>query len=90
MIAKQLPLTAPVILRDPIYRGVAFGPKDIIDPSERVHVALGKYVGRYGRLPREVICHPGMAVEIGAECMGVPVLGTGASRHVVLVGPRED
>ncbi len=92
MSAKQLTLRVdpdplPDRLRDPVYLGFAFGPKDV--PMESCQRAIARFVQRKGHQPRQIICHPIYADAIGTECMGIPVYGEGRARYVVLAGPQE-
>lgn len=94
MKAKQLPLTArpaiepfPTTLRDPVYRGVAFGTKD--RPADIANAFVDTYIKRRKHAPRELHCHPSMVEVIGQEVMGVPVLGVGKALRVFLLVPQE-
>jgi hypothetical protein len=94
MTARQLPLTDrptiepfPERLRDPVYLGFAFDPK--ARPAESCAIAIDAYARRKGTPPRHLICHPSYAEVVGQECQGIPVLGEGRARYVVLVGPQE-
>jgi hypothetical protein len=89
---KQLTLAVdpdplPTTLRDPIYAGYAWGPKD--RPADVAVSVLEKYRRRTSRNPREVICHPSAADVIAAEVGGIPVIGTGRALRVLLLGPIE-
>lgn len=94
MKAKQLPLTArpaiesfPERLRDPVYCGFAFGPKDQVGVIARDVVRL--FTQRKGYPPHEIQCHPSAAESIEREAMGIPVIGIGRAQRVLLLGPVE-
>ena len=90
---KQLSLSVdpdplPDLLRDPIYAGFAYGPKD--RPADVAVQVLRTYRQRYRvRDPREVHFHPSVADVIAAEVGGIPVIASGRALRVLLLGPLE-
>ncbi len=84
---KQLPLT-PVERprRTDTYRGIAITARDVKDPSQRGKKALELYSAK-PKPPAYIICHVDDAVAIGAEVEGVPVIATGTTRGLFLLGP---
>lgn len=78
----------PDRLRDPLYAGYAYGPKD--RPADVAVAAIARYRQRnQNRDPREIHCHPSAADVIAAEVGGIPVIGTGRALRVLLLGPKE-
>ena len=88
--AQQLPLTAPASApraqKQLTYRGVAVSERDVKNPALRGMKALELYTGT-PKPPAWIICHPEDAAAIGAEVQGVPVIATGTSRGLYLLGP---
>lgn len=72
-----------------LHRLIQVLPKHEADPRKRGDRALRLYVDRFGHMPREIICHPLDAVEIGEEVQGIPVISTGLSRYLFHVGRLE-
>lgn len=89
MTPRQLTLRVdpdplPDRLRDPVYAGFAYGPKDGALASCKHAIRI--YSDRHGP-PQQLICHPGYAEAVGAECEGIPVIADGRAKFVVLLGP---
>jgi hypothetical protein len=94
MTPKQLPLTPrpsidpfPERLRDPVYLGFAFGPKD--KPADIAVDVVRTFTTRKGYRPREIQCHPSVVEVIEKEVGGIPVIGCGRAVRVLLLGPLE-
>lgn len=71
-------------------KGFWFGQKDDCDPVKRAHIAIGKYVGRYGRQPAWLTCAPGEAAVIGGEVLGVPVYEVNTSASLYRCGMTQE
>lgn len=94
MTPKQLPLTPrptiepfPERLRDPVYCGFAYGPRDQVGVVARDVVR--RFTQRKGYPPHEIQCHPSAVERIEREAMGIPVIGIGRAQRVLLLGPVE-
>lgn len=71
-------------------KGFVFSGKDDVDPVKRAHIAIGKYVGRYGRQPAWMTCAPSEAAVIGAEVLGVPVYPINTSASLYRLGIAQE
>lgn len=72
-------------------KGFVFSAKDgDIDPVKRAHIAIGKYIGRYGRQPAWMTCAPSEAAVIGGSVLGVPVFPINTSGNVYRCGVAEE
>lgn len=92
MTYQQLDLapdSRPTPLVTPEYRAFAFSPKDAIPLVRRIAIVVEKYNERFGVAPREVLCHPAVAAELGAEVAGVTVIASQMQRDNFYVGPLE-
>jgi hypothetical protein len=71
-------------------KGFVFSAKDDIDPMRRAHIAIGKYIGRYGRQPAWMTCAPSEAAVIGGEVLGVPVFPVNTSAQLYRLGIAQE
>lgn len=71
-------------------KGFIFSAKDDCDPVKRAHIAIGKYVGRYGRHPAWMTCAASEAAVIGGEVLGVPVFPVNTSTSVYRLGMTQE
>ena len=71
-------------------KGFMFAKGDDIDPMKRAHIAIGKYVGRYGRQPAWMTCAASEAAVIGGEVLGVPVFPVNTSASLYRLGMTQE